>query len=102
MKLRDHPKIKGKWPCRWNAVNPITSSRKSGLQGEQGELKEVKGPFIHGPSGHLALVIEYQGDEWTAQISLNDKVLLQALFSKLVTASNVGMSLQEVGDIDLD
>jgi hypothetical protein len=70
--------------------------------GEQGDLKDVKGPFIHRPSGHLARVIDYEGEEWTGQISLNDTMLLQELFSKLASANTVGMSLQEVGNIDLD
>jgi len=70
--------------------------------GEQGDLRDVKGPFIHGTSGHLALVIEYEGEEWTGKISLNDTVLLQELFGKLATASTMGMPLQEVGDIELD
>jgi len=101
MKVRDHQKTKAKWPPKWWKLDP-TSNYKTDPSGEQGELKEVKGPFIHGPSGHVALVIEYEGEKWHGQIGLDDTVLLQKLHRALAVASTKSMPLRDVGDIDLD
>lgn len=101
MKLREHPKLRGKWPPRWHKVHLTSSSTKHPMA-EQGVLKDVKGPYTHGPWGHLALVIEYEGQEYTGQIGLDDVAFVQALFDKLKIACPDEMSLQDVGSIDLD
>jgi hypothetical protein len=101
MNLRDNPKLKGKWPPhRWQKKDPILPSTIQPPIGEQGVLKEVKGPWIHGPSGHLTLFIKYKREEYYGQIHLADVIFLQALFETLREC--VRMQVHDIGSIDLN
>lgn len=99
MKLRDHPKVKGEWPPEWHPSNPRAPRYHKTPIGEQGVLKEVR-KYSHptSGSGHLALLITCEEEEYCGQIDLNDRDLLQALFNKLKEC--VEMPLQKIGDLD--
>ncbi|MHB8655721.1 MAG: hypothetical protein ACYDA9_17795 [Terriglobia bacterium] len=98
MKLRDHPKLGGKWPPKWGKTH-IATPYKTHPRGEQGVLKKVE-PYHHASSGHLTLFIKYEGEEHDAKISLNDIAFLRVLCNKLTEC--VGMPLPEIGSIELD
>ena len=96
--LRDHPKLRGKWPPDWHPNNPIASHNKTGPQGEQGTLKEVR-RYWHGSSGHLALIVRYEGESYHGQVELEDEFFCQNLLNALATC--IGRSIQDIGNINL-
>jgi hypothetical protein len=98
MKLREHPKLKGKWPPEWLETDD-THPCKTHPIGEQGVLKEVK-QYIHGPSGHMTLLTRFKGEEHFGQIAFDDVTFLQVLFTKLTAC--VRLRLEEIGSVDLD
>ncbi len=98
IKLRDHPKLKGKWPPEWYPNHPIASHNKTRPQGEQGTLKDVRRHW-YGPEGHLTLIVDYGGELYHGQIPLDDEVFCQHLLSAL--ASCLGMSIQDIGNVEM-
>src|SRR5262245_47707759 len=99
MKLRDHPLMKRKsgmksWPPRW-----LNTSRESNerLEGEVGILQRV---LKHESVGNgLFLWIHYDGSSYVGAMYFDD-VAFCAEISRILQ-SQIGVSLQEIGDLDL-
>jgi hypothetical protein len=100
MKLRDHPKLRGKWPPRWREVHHVSPRSKLPV-GEEGILMAVKGPYIHGPKGHLSLIIGFDGEEYCGQIGFDAGPLSQALLAVFRSASDDNMPVRDIGGVDL-
>jgi hypothetical protein len=97
MKLRDKLRMhKGtfyNWPPIWtNCQDPIDTP-----QGEIGNLEDVF--MSECDSGVLLVAIEYQGRRYIGAMEFDSPDLCFQIYSLL--QSHMGLSIKEIGDIDL-
>ncbi|HUY14268.1 MAG TPA: hypothetical protein VMX16_11665 [Terriglobia bacterium] len=101
MKLREHPKLKGKWPPQWE-INQVDGPVSPNPEGEQGVLKDVKRYWLES-RGHLALFIRHNGQRYLGQMEFNDKPFQEALYTELIAELKRcdSIPIEKVGDLDI-
>ena len=82
------------WPPIWISLY----AEGNGLPvGEVGVLTEVKKSQLH--AARLVLVMEYEEDLYGAALTFSDVAFCNRIFE--VLNSSVGLSIKEIGNIDL-
>lgn len=105
MKLREHPKLKGKWPPAGNwgtTFAPGTRSPRTPLS-EEGILvgvRKVERGISPPDRPYLVLTIEYGGSHFSGDLKLDDPELLNVVYAAL-QENCIGKPLVEVGDCNL-
>jgi hypothetical protein len=97
MKLRDHPLMTRKsgfknWPPLW--TNTYDQSKP---RGEIGTLEEVF--MAYRSRNKVFLMIQYEGNRYTGFMAFDDERFCSEIYDLL--KSKVGLSIKEIGDIDL-
>jgi hypothetical protein len=100
MKLRDHPLFTGKsgtktWPPIWTSVRGDETDRPP--IGEIGTLQQLAIGLVLNTS--LFLTIDYQGSRYTGPLYFDDHETCYAIYTRL--SSMVGLSIKEIGDLEL-
>jgi hypothetical protein len=101
MKLRDHPLLRQQlihqWPPVWASLDN-KDERISGREvGEVGVLTEVRKPMSR--SDGIVLIMHHNDSRYGTIVIVSDAAFRGQLFELLKDA--VGLSIQQVGDIDL-
>lgn len=102
MRLRNHPQMKWRgeanWPPHWGGAYERDAVRP---QGEEGVLEgvEVGGPD-HKSSRCLNLTMRCRAADYHATLHFDNPDFIPGLFDKLRACK--GLSLREVGDIDIE
>lgn len=98
MQLRTHPLMRyGRFP-NWSPVWVSLYAEGKGLPvGEVGVLTEVNKSQLH--AARLVLVMEYEEDLYGAAITFWGVAFCNKIFE--VLKSSVGLSIEEIGNIDL-
>ena len=101
MQLRDHPLMsyratRRSWPPTW--TQSVALNRVRTLRGEIGVLKHVIKPDA--VPNKCFLVIEHAGERWVGCLLIEESVFCEQIYDLLRT--QLGRSIKEIGDIDLD
>jgi hypothetical protein len=102
MKLRKHPKLKGKWPPDWNWGGAFAPDTRFPV-GEEGTLKDVRKVergFSPPEQPHLVLTNEYCGSHFSGDVELDDPEFLNVVYAAL-HKNCIGKPLVEVGECEL-
>jgi hypothetical protein len=98
MKLRDqlrmHKATGYDWPPIW--TNP-RKDQPDKPQGEIGNLQDVL--MIKGDARVIFIAIEHQGGRYMGAVGLDSAAFCRQIYSRL--KSYIGLSIKEIGDIDL-
>ena len=97
MKLRDqlrtHKETFYNWPPIW------ANTRQDPTDKPQGEIGNLQQVFMNDDGDILFIAIEYQGRRYMGAIGFDSPALcLQISF---LLQSSIGLSIKEIGDIDL-
>jgi hypothetical protein len=93
MKLRDHPLLR-QWPPIWTSLNN-EDGRISGS--EEGVLAEVKEPISR--SDGIVLIMHHNDNRYGSILTFSHLGFRGQIFELL--KNSVGLSIQQIGDIDL-
>ena len=97
MKLRDQLRTdKGtfyNWPPIWSNTRQDPTDKP---QGEIGNLQQV---FMNDDGDILFIAIEYQGRRYMGAIGFDSPALCWQIY--ILLQSHIGLSIKEIGDIDL-
>ena len=97
MKLRDQLRTdKGtfyNWPPIW------TNTRQDPTDKPQGEIGNLQHVFMNDDGDILFIAIEYQGRRYMGAIGFDSPALCRQIYLSL--QSHLGLSIKEIGDIDL-
>ena len=97
MKLRDHPLMIRKsgypsWPPVWTTTH---QDRDDKPIGEVGTLEDV----MMSPPIDVFMFMQYQGFRYMGFLGFDDPMFCREIYALLETT--LGLSLKEIGDIDL-
>jgi len=97
MKLRDQLRTdKGtfyNWPPIW------TNTRQDPTDKPQGEIGNLQQVFMNDDGDILFIAIEYQGRRYMGAIGFDSPALCWQIY--ILLQSHIGLSIKEIGDIDL-
>jgi hypothetical protein len=97
MKLRDQLRTdKGtfyNWPPIW------ANTRQDPTDKPQGEIGNLQQVFMNDAGDILFIAIEYQGRRYMGAIGFDSPALCRQIYIAL--QSHLGLSIKEIGDIDL-
>ena len=97
MKLRDQLRTdKGtfyNWPPIW------ANTRQDPTDKPQGEIGNLQQVFMNDDGDILFIAIEYQGRRYMGAIGFDSPALCRQIYIAL--QSSIGLSIKEIGDIDL-
>jgi hypothetical protein len=97
MKLRDQLRTdKGtfyNWPPIW------ANTRQDPTDKPQGEIGNLQQVFMNDDGDILFIAIEYQGRRYMGAIGFDSPALCRQIYIAL--QSHLGLSIKEIGDIDL-
>jgi hypothetical protein len=100
MKLRDHPLMKRKtgfqtWPPMWTTTHHDKDGKPIG---EVGFLEDVTMSYLI--DDKFFLFMKHEGLRYMGFMSFDDVKICSELY--LLLKSKVGVSIKEIGDLDLD
>ena len=98
MKLRDHPLVRQhlipQWPPVWVSLDD-EDERKS--RSVEGVLTEVREPISR--SDGIVLIMDHNDNRYGSILIFSDLAFRRQVFELL--KDSVGLSIQQIGDIDL-
>jgi hypothetical protein len=99
MQLRDHPLMTRKsgscnWPPRWTTTRPDQDDKPTG---EVGVLDEALMSKLI--DNKIFVFIQYQGFRYMGFLGFDDPFFCSQIYSLL--KSNIGLSIKEIGDLDV-
>ena len=99
MQLRDHPLMTRKsghpnWPPVWT---PMNRDRDDKPLGEVGSLEDVM--MSHRINDKVFMFMQHEGLRYMGFMSFDDPPFCAEIYRLL--KSNVGLSIKEIGDLDL-
>jgi hypothetical protein len=93
-KLRMHKGTFSNWPPVW------TNTREDPTDRPQGEIGNLQHVFMTEPDDDIIFIaIEYQGRRYMGAMGLDSAALCRRIY--LLLQSHIGLSIKEIGDIDL-
>jgi hypothetical protein len=96
MRLRDHPKLSGKWPPIWN---PLQSPGVRGLRKVYGE-RPSRLLAAREAESSIVLKVLHENNEFTGHLPIDDADFRKKLLQKL--NKNIRRSIRSIGSIYLD
>jgi hypothetical protein len=97
MKLRDQLRTdKGtfyNWPPIW------ANTRQDPTDKPQGEIGNLQQVFMNDDGDILFIAIEYQGRRYMGAMGFDSPALCRQIY--ILLQSHIGLSIKEIGDIDL-
>ena len=97
MKLRDqlrtHRETFYNWPPIW------ANTRQEPTDKPQGEIGNLQQVFMNDDGDILFIAIEYQGRRYMGAIGFDSPALCRQIYIAL--QSHIGLSIEEISDIDL-
>lgn len=99
--LRDHEKLKGQWPPKFEMPHGFWDDYHPG--GEWGELHEVKWvePNRKGELPYLKIVVRWNDVDFKCALTGEQTLFLKQLYQTL-KQHGVGRSLEDVGSLQVD
>jgi len=98
MKLRDHPLVKQhlipQWPPVWVSLDDEDERRSRSVEGV---LTEVREPISR--SDGIVLIMDHNDNRYGSILIFSDLAFRRQVFELL--KDSVGLSIQQIGDIDL-
>jgi hypothetical protein len=93
-KLRMHKGTFSNWPPVW------TNTREDPTDRPEGEIGNLQQVFMTEPDDDIIFIaIEYQGRRYMGAMGLDSAALCRQIY--LLLQSHIGLSIKEIGDIDL-
>jgi hypothetical protein len=97
MKLRDqlrtHRETFYNWPPIW------ANTRQDPTDKPQGEIGNLQQVFMNDDGDILFIAIDYQGRRYMGAIGFDSPALCWQIY--ILLQSHIGLSIKEIGDIDL-
>ena len=93
MKLRDHPLLR-QWPPVWVSLGNEDERRSRSVEGV---LTEVREPISR--SDGIVLIMHHNDNRYGSILIFSDLAFQRQVFELL--KNSVGLSIQQIGDIDL-
>jgi hypothetical protein len=97
MKLRDQLRTDKETFYNWPPTWTNRQDRTDKLRGEIGNLQEVM--MTEAADDILFIAIEYQGRRYMGAMFLDSPALCRQIY--LLLQSHIGLSIEEIGDLDL-